>query len=64
VENLDDKKILDGFIGVLLPWNSTWPRGMLKFQRPRYHGIEARQVNFTLRISGNTGFSLRISLGA
>jgi len=24
VENLDDKKILDGFIGVLLPWNSTY----------------------------------------
>jgi len=23
VENLDDKKILDGFIGMLLPWNST-----------------------------------------
>jgi len=24
VENLDDKKILDGFIGVLLPWNRTY----------------------------------------
>jgi hypothetical protein len=64
VEHLDDKKILDGFIGMLLPWNSTWPRAMLKFQYPRYHGIEARQVNFPLRISGNTGFSLQIPLGA
>ena len=27
MENLDDKKILDGFIGVLLPWTAlNYPR--------------------------------------
>jgi hypothetical protein len=31
---------------------------------PRYHGVEARQVNFLLRVSGNPGFSFSISLGA
>jgi len=39
VEHLDDKKILDGFIGMLLPWNSTWPRAMLKFQRHVIMGL-------------------------
>ena len=38
------------------------PRPMVKVLERRYHAIETRQVNFLLRVSGNTGFSLPISL--
>jgi hypothetical protein len=41
---LDNRKIRDGFIGVLLPWNGTYSRDAVLASR--YNKIDERQVNF------------------
>jgi hypothetical protein len=55
VENLNDKKILDGFIGLLLPWNSGTAMSDGETSSVRhYHQPEGRQVNFLLMATGKT----------